>query len=673
MAPGTSRSDFESSNLEDVKLYLPSNIVQEIPYLQSILDRYLESEFPTVESQTIVHSIPKEFSRTGQEQACKAEKLVFDRLMGLHTLQLPNLWIMFFHNASYGGYSKKNLELWKLIIREHDFVVFVKFMDKHYVILMEVKSTNDRATIIDNVEVIADSKSIKNNKRSAEHQLRDHCEILKNSMKIDNISEKIQCYIMWPFLGQNTTDPKQQKVKRWVQDGNLHVFQDTIAEQDIFNIWFQNEIISGHSCNTNTFMLLLKRFVILSCGVFMDEIDKNLLALLTQEQMKVLQNIHGQRPLVVHGIAGTGKTLLILKKLQWLYENGQLNDKYKALYICYWPGLRCEVLNKINSMGLSSYVDTQRLYIASDDFLKNNTVNYKHVFVDESEATILSFNVEYIRKTFYRIYQTYHNGNCNKMDKCELVTMKMFLKYSLVELVKMHPDTLLWGELWFMVDTNQALVPLPRHSPEILKTPHIVLNRLIRSTNQICNFFGKIMYQPIPIKYLKFPKYSKEPPIFWVEQKSAVSETVAEVIIDLCSSKGVKPNDICVIPFLRNNENCIDKINEQIAEKFVENTFQPEGTNNVERYLTDKNPNEFLVAWSLLVKGLEFKVVIMVLDEEQFEDGFLDDVSNRNTIYVISSRCTCMLIVISKCELRNIIKLEEFFTDYIFDITFKDI
>lgn len=74
---------------------------------------------------------------------------------------------------------------------------------------VEVKSTNDRATIKDNIEMVADSKTVKNHKRTAQHQLRDHLEILKTDLGYA-VSDEIQCYIMWPFLGEITTDPKQQ-------------------------------------------------------------------------------------------------------------------------------------------------------------------------------------------------------------------------------------------------------------------------------------------------------------------------------------------------------------------------------------------------------------------------------------------------------------------------------
>lgn len=68
------------------------------------------------------------------------------------------------------------------------------------------------------------------------------------------------------------------------------------------------------------------------------------MALLNQEQLDILNSnackVNKGSPLVVHGAAGTGKTLLILKKLEQLYHSGQLNEQSRALYICYWPGIR---------------------------------------------------------------------------------------------------------------------------------------------------------------------------------------------------------------------------------------------------------------------------------------------------------------------------------------------
>ncbi|KAH1027426.1 hypothetical protein HUJ05_000937 [Dendroctonus ponderosae] len=630
--------------------------------------RYLESEFPRTTSNNSVFHIPKEYLRTGENQGRQAEQIAFQRLKNLSTLNVSDLWILFFHSISYGGYSNRNQRLGKLIMREHDFVVFVKYQGRNFVLFVEVKSTNDRATIKHGIEMVADSKTIKNHKRTAQHQLRDHLEILKTDLDYE-VKDEIQCYIMWPFLGENTTDPKQQIVKRWTEDDNLHVFENTIASQEAFNSWFLRIVVSQKSCSDQIFAHLISRYIVLSCGIFMDEIDKDLLALLTQEQVKVLTSPICQKggALVVHGIAGTGKTLLILKKLQLLHQNGQLNEKKRALYVCYWPGIRCEVKHKLKIMGLEDYVDTTRFYITSTYFMKNNRNKYKHIFMDETEAIIISFGPEIVQNTFYKIYQAYHDGNCFR-ENCSLSGLEAFQQHPISALIKLHIEAKIsWGELWFMVDTNQAFISLPKNSPEILKSPHIILNKLIRSTSQICSFFSIVTQQPVPLNMLNFPKSQEEPPIFWVPRKQNVSQSVCEVIVDLCAAKGIKPSDICVIPFLQNEMLSIEAINLQICQKFVEKAFRPECISDVEDFLTDRKPYEFLLAWALRVKGLEFKVVVMVIDEDQFD---YDDVDDRKRVYVICSRSTCMLIVISDDQNRREIGLSEISEEYCFNIKF---
>ncbi|XP_030757841.1 uncharacterized protein LOC115883624 isoform X2 [Sitophilus oryzae] len=657
----------ENIDVDDLRFYSPPSLHEEAPFVKNMFYKYIKSEFPC-SSENSVHSIPKYFRKNGERQACEAEKLVFQRLKNLSSIDVSSdLSIIFFHSASYAGYSNRNQRLGKLMIREHDFVVFVKCEDKHYVLLIEVKSTNDRSTFKENIEITADAKIIKNNKRSAQHQLRDHLEVLQNGLG-HAVSSQIQTYIVWPYLGAKTRDPKHKVIDRWSEDKDLHVFEDAVSKQSDFNRWFIKTVLKGRVCGDATFGQLLKRYIILSCGVFMDEIDSKMLALLTQQQLELLRTdlCKKRGSLVVHGIAGTGKTLLILKKLQLLHENNELNDANRALYICYWPGIRCDVINKLKTMGIDRYVDTTRFFITAEDFLKNNKIKYKHIFMDEAEATILSFKKEIVENTFYNIFRAYHNGNC-PLETCTLASLEAFEKYNISTLIELHLDQKInWGQLWFMVDTNQALMFLPKHSPKILKTPQIVLNKVIRSTKRICRFFRFASNN----SYLEedFPRSSKDPPIFWANRGTNVTETVSEVLVDLCATKGVKPPDICVIPFLQNEKLSKDAINMQIYRKFVENAFRPVGVSDVESFLNRRAPNEFLVAWALRVKGLEFKVVVMVVDEDQFDQQDADD---RRKLYVIASRSTCMLVVIGDESFKNSLELKDCFQDYCFNIEFE--
>lgn len=123
-------------------------------------------------------------------------------------------------------------------------------------VLAEVKSTNDHKS---NLEKISDAKVIKNNKRSAQHQLRDHMEVLQSVLGGNPKESGVQSYIMWPFLGSETRDPRQNVIKRWKEDDNLHVFEDTFASQDRFDEWFGSNVLKGTRVKERDFMMLLNR------------------------------------------------------------------------------------------------------------------------------------------------------------------------------------------------------------------------------------------------------------------------------------------------------------------------------------------------------------------------------------------------------------------------------
>ncbi|XP_060524020.1 uncharacterized protein LOC132700609 [Cylas formicarius] len=665
MAPNGLQNRTRQDKLAGIKIYLPPSVSDAgNRSIERHLPRYLENEFPSSTENATVYPIPCQFLKEGERQGCLAEKIVFERLESLKLLTLPGLWVTFFHNASYAGNSTRNDRLGRLMVREHDFVAFVRYQKKFSVILIEVKSTSDGTTVGYDLEKNCDAKILKNNKRSAQHQLRDHLEVLQNSFDGD-IVKQIQCYIIWPFLGEYTKDPRQQRIRRWADEPDLHVFENCILNQDNFNCWFLEKVLCGKSCEEGIFLALLNRYIILSCGVFMDELDANMLALLTRQQLKLLNSDICKRGgvLVVHGLAGTGKTLLILKKLQLLHETGQLNDENRALYICYWPGIRCEVMVKLKALGIDKYVDTARIFVTSEEFLKGNSKKYKHVFMDESEAICLAFSADIVHTTLSRIYSCYHAANC-KDTRCPYGTLEK--NYHINDLVNNHREVESWGELWFLVDTNQAMMFLPKYSPEILKTPHIVLNKIMRSTEQIARLVRLVSPGPHLTETLGFSRIvDKEPPVYWVDRKGRICETVSDVIIDLFATKGVKPQDLCVIPFLQNDLLSRKAINDELTHKFVEKSFKPEATSDVEQFLLTGKPNEFLIAWALRVKGLEFKVVIMAIDEDQYDKT---DPEDRRKVYIIASRSTCMLIVISDKETRGDICLESASETYPFNL-----
>lgn len=111
-----------------------------------MIDRYIEREFPeAIDGKNAVYSVPSKYSRCGEKQASFAEEIVFNRLRGLSQSSFAqNLWTIYFYSATYAGHSFRNQRIGKLMIREHDFVIFVKYQGK---ILMPKKFRPESRTL----------------------------------------------------------------------------------------------------------------------------------------------------------------------------------------------------------------------------------------------------------------------------------------------------------------------------------------------------------------------------------------------------------------------------------------------------------------------------------------------------------------------------------------------
>lgn len=386
----------------------------------------------------------------------------------------------------------------------------------------------------------------------------------------------------------------------------------------------------------------------------MDELHSGLLALLTQEQLEVLHRPPFQdgRPLIIHGAAGTGKTLLVLLKLKLLHQQGDLHEDARALFICYWPGIRCDVTQKLEKLGIDRFVDTVRFYIAMDDFLKKNQKKYKHVFMDESEAICLAFNPKIIKNTFERIESVRDNTADSP------------------------------GCLWYLVDINQAAIFMPKQSPNVLKTPDAVLRKVMRSTKNIFHMFIQFYKDPFPLlpPALKQTAYDRiqdieigheiwGPPVYWAKanQLEKSYEMVTKLVVDLCTTKGIKPNDLCVLPFFVTQDFLQDNINCEMSKYFVENGFMLQAMCNVENFLINRQSHHFLIPWVLRAKGLEFKVVILTVEDDDFDFA---DSEDRRKLYIMSSRSTCILILVASEYVKRSIDDENRMRDYPFNITF---
>lgn len=308
--------------------------------------------------------------------------------------------------------------------------------------------------------------------------------------------------------------------------------------------------------------------------------------------------------------------------------------------------------------------------------MRNNVKKYRHIFMDECEAICLAFNEKIVVETFSTIKRSrltdfdehFYKKQCEYYgNQCD------------------EYDNKLYGDLWYLVDINQATLFIPKHSPSMLKKPTITLSKVMRNTGTIYRIFSQFYKNPLPkveaaaklsdlyLNNINLGHTINGPPVFWVDSDgSELSNNtfhgLIRVIIDLYSTKGIKPNDMCVLPFFVTRAYLPDNINKAISDHFITDGYRPVCIQRVEEFLMDEDPKNFLLPWVLRVKGLEFKVVVIAIENEDFD---CCDPEDRRKIYVMASRCTCLLVVVCKESVKDAIDTNKAIKAYPFGIQFN--
>lgn len=363
---------------------------------------------------------------------------------------------------------------------------------------------------------------------------------------------------------------------------------------------------------------------------------------------------------------------------------------------------RKEFCQKLDKLKISEYVDTAIFHITREGFFDKNVKKYRHIFMDECEAICLSFKEEIITNTFKNIYDArqtdfdeeffkIQNNLTEISDDSENDTNCVEEKNSDKE-VNTNQPTHLYGDLWFLVDINQATIFLPKYAPQLLKKPTVTLSKVLRNTGTIYGVFSQFYKNPTPtitskaglselyLNNINLGHNIVGPPIYWVDSKKFTAEPICDdihssktfnglirLIIDLYSSKGIKPHDMCVLPFFIGDAYIPKNINKAISTFFT-SSYQPTSITDVEEFVGTSDQNKFLVPWALRVKGLEFKAVIIVIEEDDNFDYL--DTEDRRKIYIMASRCTCLLIIVSTESVKDMIDVFKVIKPYPFDVTF---
>ncbi|XP_062380290.1 schlafen family member 13-like [Sardina pilchardus] len=249
---------------------------------------------------------------------------------------------------------------------------------------------------------------------------------------------------LWEYATNTAFHLKQKLVNLGGYTGKLCVIPQLVERQNM-------TVMDHHLQYPNSYRLdqekdvtaLLRSLVIVLMSFtspLSDEIGCEFLNLLTEEQFRILQTYDGIKNLFVHGVPGSGKTLIAMALIRRIKNSSNCEDKH-ILYLCENVGLR-EFMRKQNLCQCETRV---KFLAECTDFSA-----VKHIIVDEAQ----NFRVE--------------KGESNWYEKA----------------LKLRGAD---GMFWIFLDYHQKCHDFPDGLPPISTQSKVVLLKVVRNSAKVLN------------------------------------------------------------------------------------------------------------------------------------------------------------------------------------------
>lgn len=621
-------------------IYVPPQNHPSIPTtigLEHALENYIYTEFPSLfkelpssymvpeileKRQSQVSVMPSnmvELVDPTRLQADMAEELIFN---SLKCMEIPGI---VFHGRTYINNSKG-----KKTFKEHDFVI----LTQRRICFIEVKSCADVPG--QSVKVLSDGKSIRDNRRSGMHQLKAHVTLLHEKFGIE--SNSIGQILAWPFLS-NTDSRGQQRFTQDSESELKHFFSNLCQDKDLFFSELSGYLQNLQQHEVKIWESVLQWFTLLACGAVVDnlvgEMDSQLI-LLSQEQLSITCGDANQfeEPVIIYGPPGSGKTLLILIKINELWQENCISSEDPCLLLTgrHGNGLAVVVRKYLQKKGIQN-VTVKSLpssHESFQDWCVKETDKFTHVFIDGVEDLAWYGNISKNKEFIKQIRSAAKNGYfwC-MLDGSQLV-------YNLA--IQGGPEA------------ASQLIPQTSLTKEFRTTENIFLftKSCISDSKVDDKYHGSLASEQVtfPLEEISLAHNIKGPPVQFVNYDNFVSreETICMLIVDLCGYKGIKPNDLVLLTsssILQGRLN-ITAINHGLQKYFDNKGFIPKGVVGVSRFLNDEREEHFCVSSVSGYKGLEAKVIIIL--PILFRNSSKEMI--RRMLYSMASRCLSLLVVV---------------------------
>ena len=292
------------------------------------------SELPVVDffterlKTTDVVLFPQKFELSGDPNKVlgeEAEKKVIDHVS---KCKIPGIKIICFHHLRVIGRKPS-------ILREVDLCCFISYQGRYYILMLEVKcNANIRKSNATRKKAIAQLRAFPN---TAEIE----CNVL---------TDKVQTHVVWPFMEpvepcercerqhpslyerpaacQQPGTQRRTNPEPW----GLHLFKDKF-DGDEFSKWLHSIVENtSKAVDQYVFDSVLQFVTHQSVGVLYDETVKSFCILGKDQEMLVQMNERPlDQPTVIYGLAGTGKTIAIMARIQHVLS--KLTETSKAIYL----------------------------------------------------------------------------------------------------------------------------------------------------------------------------------------------------------------------------------------------------------------------------------------------------------------------------------------------------
>ncbi|KAG1654877.1 hypothetical protein GQR58_024815 [Nymphon striatum] len=350
---------------------------------------------------------------------------------------------------------------------------------------------------------------------------------------------------------------------------------------------------------------------------------------LTAEQKDCLECIHPT--MVIYGLAGSGKTQILLMKVQRILDHDDLIGK--TLIICYNFWL-CEY---IESQVDSEYVDVYNIFTQYSSFIKHESkCNCQKKFFGRHFIGDVDPDCLVLKKRYRHIF----------VDEAEDIN---FGAFQILDLIQDQPKNKEINFRWFFADPNQNFEDISTTYDQIEKKHYF--SKIVRTTSNVFDIVSKnVLFANWPKdKSVRLDHGIAGPSIEWIELKYIGGEHIAEKIYSKCLVPLFIERKLKIK--LKTYGNVVILVG--CNEPYVYMEFRNKLKNLCRGKVNVKNRHPFRddelptvrIATVSEFKGFEADVVIVILD--------CYCLVQSSFLYTAASRCSCQLFVITTSDIMG--------------------